>query len=96
MFSSIDSNTGIASFRKRLNERECKYLPTDFVIEALELCLICNNYAFNNTNYLQTDGTTQGHQISCSYADIAMAYHDSYIPSPTTCKKFGDKVFVAW
>ena len=100
MFPSIDNNMGIASVRKYLDERECKDLPTDCVIEALELCLSCNNSVFNNTNYLQTDGTAQGPHMSCSYADIAMAYHDrkalSYFLSPTTWKRFRDDIFVAW
>ena len=38
--------------------------------------------------------------MSCSYADIAMAYHDrkalSYFLSPTTWKRFRDDIFVAW
>ena len=87
MFPSIDNNMGIASVRKYLDERECKDLPTDCVIEALDLCLSCNNSAFNNTNYLQADGTAQEPHIF-SYADIAMTYHDrkalSYFLSPTT------------
>ena len=90
MFPSIDNNMGIASVRKYLDERECKDLPTDCVIEAFELCLSYNHSTFNNTNHLQTDGTAQGPHISCSYADIAMAYHDrealSYFLSPTTWK----------
>ena len=90
----------ITSVRKYLDERESKDLPTDCVIEALELCLSCNNSVFNNTNYLQTDGTAQGPHMSCSYADIAMAYHDrkalSYFLSPTTWKRFRDDIFVAW
>ena len=49
MFPSIDNNLGTASVRKYLDERECKDLPTDCVIEALELCLSCNNSVFNNT-----------------------------------------------
>ena len=100
MFPSIDNNMGIASVRKYLDERESKDLPTDCVIEALELCLSCNNSVFNNTNYLQTDGTAQGLHMPCSYADIAMAYHNkkalSYFLSPTTWKRFRDNVFVAW
>ena len=59
MFSSIDNNMGIASVRKHFDEREYKDLPTDFVIKTLELCLSFNSFAINNTNYLQTDGTTQ-------------------------------------
>ena len=91
---------GITSVRKYLDERESKDLPTDCVIEALELCLSCNNSVFNNTNYLQTDSTAQGPHMSCIYADIAMAYHYrkalSYFISPTTWKRFRDDIFVAW
>ena len=76
MFPSIDNNMGMASVRKYLDERECKDLPTDYVIETLELCLNGNNSVFKNSNYLQTDGTAQGHHMTCSYADIAMAYCD--------------------
>ena len=76
LFPSIDNDMEIASVRKYLDERECKDLPTDCVIEALELCLSCNNSVFNNTIYLQTDGTVQGPHMSCPYADLAMAYHD--------------------
>ena len=52
--SSININMGIASVRKYLDGLECKTLPTDSVVEALELCLSCNSSVFNNTNYLQT------------------------------------------
>ena len=38
--------------------------------------------------------------MSCSYADMAMAYHDrkvlSYFLSPRTWKRFHDDIFVAW
>ena len=50
---------GITSVRKYLDQIECKTLPTDCVIEALELCLSCNNSVFNNINYLKTDSTAQ-------------------------------------
>ena len=43
MFPSIDNNMGTASVGKYLDERQCKDLPTDCVIEAFELCLSCNN-----------------------------------------------------
>ena len=87
-FPSIYNNIGIVSVPKYLDGRECKDLPTDYVIEVLELHLSCNNAASNNTNYLQTNDAAQGPHKSCSYADIAMAYHDrkilSYLLCPTT------------
>ena len=75
MFPSIDNNMGIASVRKYLvfRWRGCENFPTDCLIEALELCLSCDNSVLTNTNYLQTDGTAQGPHMSCSYPDIAMA-----------------------
>ena len=100
MFPSIDKNIGIASVRKYLDERESKDLPTDCITEALELCLSCNNSVFNNTNYLQTDGTAQGPHMFCSYADVAIAYHDkkalSYFLRSTTWKRFRDDISAAW
>ena len=71
MSPGIDNNMGIASVRKYLDEKECKDIPTDCVIEVLELPLSCNNSVFNDTIYLQTYGTAQGSHMSCSYADIA-------------------------
>ena len=74
----MDNNEmGIDSAIKFLNKSRCKNPPTQCVIEALELCLNCNNSIFNNTKYIQADGTAQGPHMSCSYSDIAMAGHDS-------------------
>ena len=77
MFPSINNKMGINSVKNFLDERACKDPPTKCVIEALELCLSCNNSVFNNTNYIQTDGTAQGPHMSCLYSDIAKAGHDS-------------------
>ena len=56
MFPSIDNKMGANSVIKLLDERVCKDPPTQCVIEALELCLNCNNSVFNKTNYIQTNG----------------------------------------
>ena len=100
MFPSIDNKSGLKSVHDILELRDSKFPPTSCVIEALELCLSCNNSVFNNTNYLQTDGTAQGPHMSCSYADLALASYDSkalaFDLSPTTWKRFRDDVFVVW
>ena len=67
--SSINNKSGLKSGYNILELRDSKFPPTSFVIEALELWLSCNNSIFNNTNYLQTDGTAQGPHMSCSYTD---------------------------
>ena len=98
--SSINNKSGLKSGYNILELRDSKFPPTSFVIEALELWLSCNNSIFNNTNYLQTDGTAQGPHMSCSYADLALASYDSkalaFDLSPTTWKRFRDDVFVVW
>ena len=100
MFPVIDNKMGINSAIKLLDERACKSPPTQCVIEAHELCSNFNNSIFNNTNYIQTDGTAQGPHMSCSYSDIAMAGHDSkalmYDFPPKVWKRFRDDVFVVW
>ena len=69
-------------------------------VEALKLCLKCNNSIFNNENYLEIEGTAQRPHMSCSYADIAMGDFDKealeYHLSPTKWKRFRDDVFVLW
>ena len=60
--------------------------------------LSCNNSVFNNTNYLQTDGTAQGPHMPCSYADLALTSYASkalaFDLSPSTWKRFQYDVFV--
>ena len=88
MFPNIDNNLGLYSVKKYLDLCSKNIPPTNCLLEALELCLSCNNSIFNNENYLQTDGTAQGPHMSCSYADIAIADFDKeaseYHLTPTT------------
>ena len=100
MFPNIDNNLGLSSVKKYLYLCSKNIPPTNCLLEALELCLSCNNSIFNNENYLQTDGTAQGPHMSCSYADIAIADFDKeaseYHLTPTTWKRFRDDIFVLW
>ena len=100
MLPSIDNKIGINSVIKFLSKRTCKNPPTLCVIEALELCLNCNNSIFNNTSYIQTDSTGQGSHMSFSYSDIAMAGHDCKALMcdfpPKVLKRLRDYGFVVW
>ena len=100
MFPNIDNNLGLSSVKKYLDLCSKNIPPTNCLLEALELCLSCNNSIFNNENYLQTDGTAQGPHMSCSYADIAMEDFDKeaseYHFTPTTWERFRDDIFVCW
>ena len=76
MFPSIHNESGIKSVEHLLNTRSNLIPPTLCILEALRLCLECNNSIFNNKFYLQKDGTAQGSHMSCSYSEIAMAVYD--------------------
>ena len=97
---SIDNKIGINSVIKFLSKRACKKSPTLCIIEALELCLNCNNSIFNNTNYIRTDSAGQGSHMSFSYFEIAMAGHDSkalmYDFPPKVLKRLRDYGLVVW
>ena len=99
MFPNIDNNLGL-SFVKKYLDLCSKNIRTNCLLEALELCLTCNNSIFNNDNYLQIDDTAQEPHMSCPYADIAKADFDKealeYHLSPTMWKRFRDDVFVLW
>ena len=50
----------VKTVKKLFSERESNNPPTEYIFEALRLCLKCNNSVFNDKNFIQTDGTAQG------------------------------------
>ena len=100
MFPSIDNKMGIESVKNILLNKDDNTPPAECIIEAIELCLNCNNSVFKNQHYLQVDGTAQGPHLSCSYSDIAMYSYDlkalSYVPAVKCWKRFHDDMFVLW
>ena len=73
---------------------------TECILEALRLCLECNNSVFKGKKFIQTNGTVQGPRMLCSYSDIAMAHFDNrtenYTLKPTVWKRFRNGVFSIW
>ena len=63
-FQALITKFGLESIHDVLELLDSKFPPTSYVRETLELSLSCNNSIFNNTNYLQTDGTAQGTHMS--------------------------------
>ena len=57
-------------------------------MEALRLCLECNNSLFKNNFYLQKDGTAQDPRMSCSYGNIVMTVHDEKSNDPFDLEMF--------
>ena len=100
MLPSIDNKMGIESVKNILLNRDDDTPPAECIIEALELCLNCNNSVFNNQHYYIIYGTTQGLHLSCSDSDIAMYFYNlkslSYVLAVKCWKRFRDDVFVLW
>ena len=66
-FPSIDNESGLQAVKNALEAREEYFPPTLGIIEALALCLKCNNSIFNKKHFLQNDGTAQRPHMSCSW-----------------------------
>ena len=73
IFHNIDNKSGLLSVKETVIDNNFDIDSTQCIVDALEICLTCNNSRFNHYYFLQTDGTSQGPHMSCSYADIAMA-----------------------
>ena len=74
------------------------YRVLEGIIEAVKICLECNNSEFNNQHFVQTYGTAMGPKNSCSFADITMAAVDEIITTqgpfkPEFWSRFRDDCF---
>ena len=100
MFPSIDNVLGLEAVSEILHNRESDFPPTECILDALKLCLECNNSVFNNRFYLQVDGTAMGPHMCCSYSCIGMYKFDlkalNYKAGLLCWKRFRDDVFVLW
>ena len=76
MFPSTDNESGLQAVKNALEAGEEQFSPILWIIEALELCLKCNNSIFNKKCFLQTDGTAEGPHMSCSFSDISIEQFD--------------------
>ena len=76
MFPSVDNESGLQAVKNALEAREEHFPPILCIIQALELCLKCNNSIFNKKHFLQNDDTALGPHMSCSYGDIAIEQFD--------------------
>ena len=100
IFRSVDNISGLKAVKSILDSRQDQFPPTASIIGTVKLCLECNNSIFNDKHFLQSDGTTQGPQMSCSYSDIAIQYFDvkalEYTPATIFWKRFRDDIFIVW
>ena len=80
MFPNIPKEMGMAQCKIELDKRDGG-LPTESVLELIELTLDYNISQFDGEWYRQTFGTAIGPHNACDYADIAMTFFDNLIQS---------------
>ena len=57
MFPSIDNVLGLEAVSEILSNRESDFPPIECILEALTICLECNNSVFDNVFYLPENGS---------------------------------------
>lgn len=74
MYTNIDTHHGISTTRKWLELYEEKfpnrYLPSDFLGDALELIMTDNILQFGDLHYRQLQGTAMGTSSAVNYANL--------------------------
>ena len=101
MYPSIDNQIGLQACRKILDTREVFKLSTDCLLDDIKTTLDNNNSTFNNTHYLQTDGTGICPKIACSYADVSVSKIDELVfqheyLKPICWGRYRDDCFGLW
>ena len=80
LYTSIPANGesgGIQAFKKALNTRsqeEKNIMPSDFLLECLEVVLGGNIFTFNEEYFIQKIGTAMGTRLAPTYAQIFMGW----------------------
>ena len=79
MYTNIDTDTAIEAFSYLFDHYEAE-IPTDFpksfFLTVLEIIMKQNLFQFDNTFWLQKDGTAMGTPAACLYATIAYGIHE--------------------
>ena len=79
LYTNIPNPEGITAVISFLNTSAIKQL-TPIITTFLRLILTLNNFIFNNTNFLQTDGVSMGTKCAPAYANLFMGkFEETYI-----------------
>ena len=60
LFTNIKHNQGLESLENALNQRQKKYVPTDYLIKLMETILKNNIFEFHEANWKQEMGAAMG------------------------------------
>ena len=107
LYTNIKQEDGIEAMRTALNKRDDKTIPTEYLLQLLELVLKGNIFEFGNQLYQQLVGTAMGTPSAPTYATVFMAELDIKIYNLAKniavtedpiriLKRFLDDIFLIW
>ena len=106
LYTNIQKNDGLLAMQKALELRSDKTIPTDYLIDLLDIILSYNIFEFNNELYCQEVGCAMGSAVAPSYANIMMGMIDDQFKQLAVSssgshpikllKRFIDDYFMIW
>ena len=101
LYTNIPNQEGITAVKSFLETSVIKPLAP-VITTFLRLILTLNNFVFNNTNFLQTNGVSMGTKCAPSYANLFMGkFEETYIlpqlhMKSTLYLRYIDDIFFIW
>jgi hypothetical protein len=105
MYTNIDTATALEAFNFLFDHYKKEIpedFPRDFFLKALEIVMNRNLFQFDDTYWLQLDGTAMGTPSACLYATISYGVHErnkilrSYSNYLLFYRRFIDDVIGIW
>ena len=101
LYTNIPHGEGLESCEFHLNKRDNQKIPTNFLVKLMDFVLKNNNFTFNNTHYVQVQGTAMGTPMAPSYACLFMGVLEQKILDKALLKpdlwiRFIDDIFFVW
>ena len=105
MYTNIDTATALEAFNFLFDHYKKEIpedFPRDFFLKALEIVMNRNLFQFDDTYWLQLDGTAMGTPTACLHATISYGVHErnkilpSYSKYLLFYKRFIDDVIGIW
>jgi hypothetical protein len=79
MYTKVDSDTGIGHLHDFITShlQALPNYPVDLIIESMSSVMKNNIFTFNDTYWIQNEGTAMGTPTACSYATITYGQHEN-------------------
>ena len=101
LYTNIPNHEGITAVKSFLDTSAIKHL-TPIITTFLRLILTLNNFIFNDTNFLKTNGIAMGTKCAPSYANLFMGKFEETFILPKLLNKcplylrYIDDIFFIW